>query len=104
MLSDHLRHLRRCALAESVTLLLLLCVAVPLKHAAGWPWGVNVMGPLHGLAFVLYGWRLLVTATYAGWPVTLTLRLAAAAFLPLGGWLVHRYVLRARTTLLALSA
>ncbi len=34
-----------------MTLIGLLLVAVPLKHFFGWPLGVRILGPLHGLAF-----------------------------------------------------
>lgn len=39
---------------EGVTLLLLLLVGVPLKHLIGWPAGVRVLGPVHGVAFIAY--------------------------------------------------
>lgn len=39
---------------EGWTLLLLVLVAVPLKYLGSWPVGVRMLGPIHGLAFVLY--------------------------------------------------
>ena len=92
MIPNHLRYLRLCALLESTTLLLLLGVAVPLKHLAAWPLGVSIMGPIHGAAFVLYVWRLSTTASYAAWPARLTARLLVAALIPFGGLLVARYL------------
>ena len=46
--------LRLAGFAEGTTLLALLGVAVPLKHLAGVPIAVSVLGPVHGLAFVAY--------------------------------------------------
>lgn len=46
--------LRLAGFIEGTTLLLLLGVAVPLKHLAGLPLAVSLVGPLHGLAFVAY--------------------------------------------------
>jgi len=49
-----LRRLRLLALVEGTSLLLLVGVAVPLKHVFHVPVAVKVVGPLHGLAFVAY--------------------------------------------------
>lgn len=49
-----MRALRLFALAEGVSLLLLVGVAVPLKHVFGHSVGVRALGPLHGLAFLAY--------------------------------------------------
>lgn len=51
--------LRRLALLEGLTLLLLIFVAVPLKYAVHWPLGVRIIGPIHGLAFLVYSWALI---------------------------------------------
>ena len=42
------------AAAEATTLLLLVGVTVPLKHLADWPTAIQVLSPIHGLAFVAY--------------------------------------------------
>ena len=42
------------AVLEGVTLLVLLGIAVPLKHLAGVPNGVSWVGPVHGVAFMVY--------------------------------------------------
>ena len=49
-----LRYLRWASFLEGLTLILLVCLAVPLKRMAGMPEFVTVMGPIHGLAFVAY--------------------------------------------------
>lgn len=51
-------NLRRLALLEGLTLLVLILVAVPLKYLAHWPLGVRIVGPVHGLAFLVYCWGL----------------------------------------------
>lgn len=48
------RRLRRLAWAEGVSLLVLVGVAMPLKYAAGLPEATRLVGPLHGMLFVLY--------------------------------------------------
>jgi integral membrane protein len=78
--------LRRLCLLEAFTLIALLFVAVPLKHLAGQSIAVSVLGPVHGMAFLVFCWQLarsvgdrLVDGSTAG-------RLLLAAFIPLGGF------------------
>jgi integral membrane protein len=52
---DPIARLRRRAWVEGVSLLLLVGVAVPLKHLAHLPAATRVMGLVHGLAFLMYG-------------------------------------------------
>src|SRR5690606_31125102 len=51
---DGLRRLRLLALVEGSSLLVLVGVAVPLKHLFDLPVAVKVLGPLHGIAFLAY--------------------------------------------------
>src|SRR5215207_9596943 len=43
---------RKIALAEGVSFLLLLLIAMPLKYLAGYPMAVMLAGSLHGALFV----------------------------------------------------
>jgi len=54
-----LSFLRHVALAEAVSYLLLLGVAMPLKYFAGQPLAVRVIGMIHGVLFLLLCWALL---------------------------------------------
>lgn len=45
---------RKIALAEGVSFLLLLLVAMPLKYMAGWPYAVKYLGWAHGVLFVAF--------------------------------------------------
>ncbi|WP_407529001.1 DUF3817 domain-containing protein [Methylobacterium oryzisoli] len=87
-----LRWLRIAAVAEATTLILLIGVAVPLKHLGEWPAGVRVLGPTHGFAFVAYLWLVLqsfgaglVSRGEAG-------RLVLAAFVPMAGFLAAHFL------------
>ncbi|WP_431258336.1 DUF3817 domain-containing protein [Roseateles chitinivorans] len=77
--------LRRLCLLEAFTLLALLLVAVPLKHLAGLPTAVSVMGPVHGMAFLVFCWQLAQAATEGAVDRPTAWRLLLAAFIPLGG-------------------
>ena len=89
-----LKQLKLASVIEALTLAVLVCVAVPLKHLWGWPTGVRAIGPLHGLAFILYGWALLRTIGAGVWQRHQVALLAAAAFVPFAGFLASRHIQR----------
>lgn len=86
--------LHAAALIEGGTLLLLLGVAVPLKHLAGYGAAVSLMGPLHGMAFLFYIWMIANTVAGARWSKCDCARLLAGALLPFGAWFNAGFVRR----------
>lgn len=84
--ATRLRRLRQASLLEGTTLLVLLLVAVPLKHLAGWDGAVKLMGPLHGLAFLCYAWLAVQLVAEADGRWTDTARLIGLAVVPFGGF------------------
>jgi len=89
-----LDQLKLASIIEASTLALLVCVAVPLKHLWDWPTGVRAMGPLHGLAFIFYGWTLLQTVGAGVWERRQIALLAASAFVPFAGFLASSRIRR----------
>jgi len=52
---------RNIAIAEGISFLLLLGVAMPLKYLAHFPLAVQIMGGIHGLLFITFiilGWEV----------------------------------------------
>lgn len=92
--SDSLRPLRYAACVEGSSLLILLTVAVPLKHFFEYPAAVQVVGPLHGLAFLTYCWLAISVAASEKWKLTKLLGALALAFIPLGGFFAARFLWR----------
>ncbi len=97
-----LRRLEVASLIEATTLILLVGVAVPLRHLLGKPVAVTVMGPVHGLAFVAYIWTVLQTVAEGGWRRPEWLRLVAVAFVPLAGY-TNLPLIRRKAKALALA-
>lgn len=87
------RLLRLASIVEGATLLVLLFLAVPAKHVFGYPEATEVVGPMHGVAFVAYAWTLVATVSGGGWRPGEVARLALAAFVPFGA-LANRGLLR----------
>ena len=102
-----LRHLEVASVVEATTLVLLVGIAVPLKHLAAQPLGVTIMGPVHGIAFCLYIWMAVQTIAGGGWSKREGLRLVLSALLPFAGYttlfLTRRKAAALRTDRVALS-
>lgn len=87
-----LRFLRAIAILEGTTLVALMLVAVPLKRLAGIDDAVTIMGPVHGVAFLVYLYAT-VEAWAAGWLPAYRLALCVlVAFIPFGTWVHDRYL------------
>ena len=71
-------------MAEGISFLLLLGVAMPLKYLAGKPEAVRIAGSLHGALFVLYVLAALLAARKFQWSVVTTAQALIAAVLPFG--------------------
>ena len=96
---SQLRRMRAVSLLEGATLVLLLGVAVPLKHLAGFPVATSIMGPIHGIAFVLYVWMLVQTLSLGGWTRAEAARMVLAAFIPFGTFVNERALARRQASL-----
>lgn len=83
---EQIRRLGMVSLLEASTLILLLFVAVPLKHLAGWSAAVAVAGPVHGLAFLAFLWIAIETAAGGECSRREVARLVLMAFIPFGGF------------------
>jgi len=82
-----LQRLRVVALAEGMTLLALVGIAVPLKHLAGFPSATSLLGPIHGMAFLAYFWMLFNVVSSDDWTRNEVARLVVAALVPFGALL-----------------
>jgi integral membrane protein len=87
-----LRALRVLGLLEGGSLLLLLCVAMPLKYFCHWPLAVRAVGGIHGLLFLLFLASVYRCASELRWPARHALFACAAALLPGGPWLLNRWL------------
>jgi integral membrane protein len=87
------RGFRITAIAEATSFLALL-VATYVKYGQDEPVGVQILGPLHGLLFIVYVLLALNLAPRAGWGVVTTLCVLIGAVLPFGGYVVDRRLAR----------
>lgn len=88
------RRFRQVSVAEGISLLLLMGVAMPLKYLAGIPMATKVVGWVHGALFVAYIVALLFTAADREWKWTRTLLFFVVANVPFGFLVVERMLRR----------
>lgn len=94
-----IRLLRLVSLLEGTTLIALLFGAVPLKHLGGYPIATSIIGPIHGMAFLVYVWFLMRAIPGGDWSRGEIFRLLIAAFIPLGAFAIERSLRRKEAAL-----
>lgn len=82
--------LRKIALAEAISFLVLMGIAMPLKYFMDIPVAVNVVGWIHGILFVTFCGSLLQTMIVAKWPFLRSLMIFIASLLPFGPFIADR--------------
>jgi integral membrane protein len=84
--------LRKVALLEAVSYLVLLGIAMPLKYIWKMPAAVSVVGAIHGALFVVLCWVLLQVITTARWPVMRAALVFVASLLPFVPFFLDRWM------------
>ncbi len=84
--------LRRVALLEALSYLVLLGIAMPLKYVWKLPMAVSVVGMIHGALFVVLCWALLQVMTTARWPVLRATLVFVASLLPFVPFFLDRWM------------
>ena len=85
-----IRNLRIIGNIEGVSYLILLFIAVPLKHAYHMPMAVRITGMAHGLLFVAYCLLLAVCMKKFSWKLGFGINLFIATLIPFGTFVTDR--------------
>jgi integral membrane protein len=93
VLGMNLRNFRHVALIEATTFLLLLGASY-LKHTQDEPIGVTILGPIHGVLFLIYVAMALTLREECGWSARTTALILLGAVVPFGGYFVDRWLER----------
>ena len=94
MLHTTLGRLRLVGLAEGISFLVLLGIAMPLKYLAGWPAAVRVVGMLHGVLFVLFVLAVFEAIGSLRWTAKQVAVALLASLLPFGTLVLDRRLRR----------
>ncbi len=85
-----LKRFRLVALAEGVSYVVLVFIAMPLKYAAGIPSVVRAVGMMHGVLFVAFTAALLLAAVERRWSLARCAVAFASSLVPLGTFAFDR--------------
>lgn len=86
---------RKVAIAEGISYLVLLLIAMPLKYLAGLPEAVKVVGWIHGALFMAYVATLLGAWWKAKWSFGFAVWAFVASLLPFGTFILDKQLRRA---------
>ena len=92
MMKNPVTLLRKVALAEAVSYLVLLGIAMPLKYIWHIPQAVKVVGWVHGALFVVFCLALLQVWIAAKWPILRAGLVFIASLLPLVPFFLDRWM------------
>ena len=89
-----IKRLRIIAFLEGISLLALVGVAVPVKYILGDPYWVRIIGPVHGLLFLLFVVNTLSVGVEHSWKFrTTTWKVLLACVVPFGTFYIDRKIL-----------
>jgi len=81
---------KKIAVAEGISYLALLLIAMPLKYFAGMPLAVKYTGWAHGLFFVLYVIMVIMCWMEYKWKIGKALMVLGASLLPFAPFIVEK--------------
>lgn len=87
---SQIRTFRLTALAEGISFLTLLFIAMPMKYFMGMPEVVRVVGSIHGGLFVLYVGLLTMLHFRQRWSVIFSLYAFVASIIPFGTFVLDK--------------
>jgi integral membrane protein len=82
--NDRLTQINRVGTFESVSLLILLLVAMPMKYIWGDPTLVKWVGMIHGILFIAYVAVVMRAHAETRWPLSYTFWGIMSSFIPFG--------------------
>lgn len=80
------------ALAEGVSFLTLLFIAMPMKYFMGMPEVVRIVGSIHGVLFVLYVGLLAMLHFRQRWSFIFSLYAMIASVIPFGTFMLDKHL------------
>lgn len=85
-----LQRFRTISMWEGISFLVLLGIAMPLKYVADQPMAVKIVGWIHGVLFILYGYFLIQVTLDQRWKFGRVILAGLAALVPFGPFLFDR--------------
>lgn len=94
---------RLFGILDGISLLALLCIAMPLKYMADIPMAVTIVGSIHGFIFCVYILTIIMAQLFLKWRFYWSVFALAAAVVPVGNLVLDVYINKNRQTFLVSS-
>ena len=91
---NRVRNLRVAGIAEGISFILLLTIAMPMKYYMDMPEAVKVVGWAHGVLFIAYGLAVLLAIRAMRWNFLSVVLALAASVVPFGTFILDRQLRR----------
>lgn len=93
-LTTSIGRLRLIAYLEGISLLILIFIAVPLKYGMDDPTYTKILGPVHGVLFLLFIFNTLSVGIEYQWRFReTTWKVILACFIPFGTFYIDKKIL-----------
>ena len=83
---------RAAGIIDGISLVTLLCIAMPLKYFADIPMAVTIVGSIHGAIFSFYFLAVLYAQIAIRWNVIWSIVALIVAFIPFGNFVFDRFL------------
>lgn len=95
LLKTNTGRLRIIGLLEGLSFLILLGINMPMKYFYDSPAGVKIVGPIHGILFILYIFYVFIVASEQQWKLfQTTWKFLLASVFPFGTFYVDYTILK----------
>ncbi|MEM7484150.1 MAG: DUF3817 domain-containing protein [Bacteroidota bacterium] len=95
LFNSHIGRLRVIAILEGISLLILVFVSVPIKRIYGITELSNVLGPVHGVLFLLFVFNTITTGIEYKWQFKRTTwKVLLACIIPFGTFYIDHKILK----------
>jgi len=94
-----IKSLRWIGIAEGISFLVLVLIAMPLKYMMGWPLAVKYVGWAHGLLFMLYIVAVFAAIKAMNWGLKGVALALIASVLPAGTFVLDKSLKRRQAEL-----
>ena len=89
-MKNRVSYLRVIGIAEGISFLVLLLIAMPLKYYFGMPMAVKIVGWMHGVLFIAYISSVFLAIKAMQWNLFSVLVALAASLIPIGTFVLDR--------------
>ncbi len=95
LFNTHIGRLRVIAILEGISLLVLVFISVPLKRIYGIPEVSSIIGPIHGILFLLFVFNTITAGVEYKWKFKeTTWKVLLACIIPFGTFYIDYKILK----------